>query len=82
MSQTTLSTDLVALAVTPQSTTHRRTRSRNERGMTTAEYAVGTIAAASFAGVLIKILTDPQIQATLLDLLLTILRYFLQIPGA
>lgn len=81
MSQTTLSTEVVALAV-PAKTTIRasRRRTRNERGMTTAEYAVGTIAAASFAGILIKILTDPSIRATLLELLLTILRHFMQIP--
>ncbi len=34
-------------------------RSRlSERGMTTAEYAVGTVASCSFAGVLIKLLTS------------------------
>lgn len=80
MSQTTLSTELVALAGPATITTGRR-RTRNERGMTTAEYAVGTIAAASFAGILIKILTDPSIRATLLELLLTILQHFMQIPG-
>ena len=79
MSQTMLSTESAAIAL-PAVVGPRR--SRNERGMTTAEYAVGTIAAASFAGILIKILTDPSIQATLLDLLLTILRHFMQIPGA
>lgn len=79
MSETTLSTDLVAPAA--PATTGRR-RNRNERGMTTAEYAVGTIAAASFAGILIKILTDPSIRATLLELLLAIFRHFMQIPAA
>jgi hypothetical protein len=79
MSQTRLSTELVAPAL-PATT--GRCRTRNQRGMTTAEYAVGTIAAASFAGILIKILTDPTIQATLLELLLTILRYFMQVPAA
>ena len=33
-------------------------RSRDERGMTTAEYAVGTVSACSFAGILYKILTS------------------------
>lgn len=32
-------------------------------GMTTAEYAVGTIAAAGLGGLLIKILTSPEMQA-------------------
>lgn len=79
MSQTMLSTDLVSLALSAPNV--KRRRRRDERGMTTAEYAVGTIAAASFAGILIKIFTDPQIQATLMELLLAILRHFLQIPG-
>jgi hypothetical protein len=30
---------------------------RDEQGMTTAEYAVGTVSACSFAGILYKILT-------------------------
>jgi len=33
-------------------------RDRDERGMTTAEYAVGTVSACSFAGILYKILTS------------------------
>ena len=36
---------------------------QDESGMTTAEYAVGTIAAASFGGILLKMLTSPEIQA-------------------
>jgi len=34
----------------------------NEEGMTTAEYAVGTIAAAGLGGVLLKLLTSPEVQ--------------------
>ncbi|NBO26586.1 MAG: DUF4244 domain-containing protein [Actinobacteria bacterium] len=34
----------------------------NEQGMTTAEYAVGTIAAAGLGGVLLKLLTSPEVQ--------------------
>jgi len=33
-------------------------RPRDERGMTTAEYAVGTVSACSFAGILYEILTS------------------------
>ncbi|MFD2083257.1 Protein of unknown function [Actinopolymorpha cephalotaxi] len=40
----------------------------DERGMTTAEYAVGTVAAASFAGLLIKLLTSSEVQQLLLKL--------------
>jgi hypothetical protein len=36
---------------------------RAESGMTTAEYAVGTIAAAGLGGVLLKLLTSPEFQA-------------------
>lgn len=32
--------------------------SRNEAGMSTAEYAVGTVSACGFAGVLYKVLTS------------------------
>ncbi|HWL98911.1 MAG TPA: DUF4244 domain-containing protein [Nocardioidaceae bacterium] len=37
-------------------------RSRDERGMTTAEYAVGTVASCGFAGVLVKLLNEPWVQ--------------------
>lgn len=33
-----------------------------EAGMTTAEYAVGTVAAAGLGGILIKLLTSPEVQ--------------------
>lgn len=33
-----------------------------DNGMTTAEYAVGTIAAAGLGGVLLKMLTSPEVQ--------------------
>jgi len=48
--------------------------------MTTAEYAVGTIAAVSFAGILIKILTDPTLQQLLLQLIVFLIKLFW--PGA
>lgn len=35
----------------------------DDSGMTTAEYAVGTFAAASLGGVLLKMLTSPEIQS-------------------
>lgn len=39
------------------------TKFRNdEQGMTTAEYAVGTVAAAGLGGVLLKMLTSPEVQ--------------------
>jgi len=40
---------------------HRETFS-NDEGMTTAEYAVGTVAAAGLGGLLLKMLTSPEVQ--------------------
>jgi hypothetical protein len=38
---------------------------RRDAGMNTAEYAVGTLAAVAFAGLLLKVLTSAQVQAAL-----------------
>ena len=38
---------------------------RGDEGMNTAEYAVGTLAAVAFAGVLLKVLSSPNVQAAL-----------------
>lgn len=35
---------------------------KNQEGMTTAEYAVGTVAAAGLGGLLLKMLTSPEVQ--------------------
>jgi hypothetical protein len=43
----------------------RATRRSADAGMTTAEYAVGTLAAVAFAGLLLKVLTSAQVQAAL-----------------
>lgn len=48
------------------------TRSRNQRGMVTAEYAAGTLAAVSFGGVLLKIITDPQLREHLMQIIMRI----------
>ena len=40
-----------------------------DAGMSTAEYAVGTIAAVGFAGVLFKVVTSSKVQAALSDLI-------------
>jgi len=40
----------------------------SDEGMTTAEYAVGTLAAVGFAGLLIKVLTSVAVLALLEDL--------------
>ena len=43
----------------------RRWRAARDEGMTTAEYAVGTLAAVAFAGVLLKVLTSSGVQSAL-----------------
>jgi hypothetical protein len=50
---------------------------QDDRGMSTAEYAVGTIAAAAFAGLLFKIVTSDEVRA----LLLGIIQRALQLTG-
>lgn len=40
-------------------------RLRGDQGMNTAEYAVGTLAAVAFAGILLKVLTSGSVQAAL-----------------
>jgi hypothetical protein len=44
-------------------------RMRGESGMSTAEYAVGTLAAVAFAGVLLKVLTSGPVQSALTSLI-------------
>ena len=43
----------------------RLTREAAEAGMNTAEYAMGTIAAVAFAGLLFKVLSSAKTQAAL-----------------
>jgi hypothetical protein len=42
-----------------------RTRHRGDEGMTTAEYAIGTLAAVAFAGALLKVLSSDAIRNAL-----------------
>ncbi|WP_157248739.1 DUF4244 domain-containing protein [Nonomuraea typhae] len=42
-----------------------RTTTRPDAGMSTAEYAVGTLAAVAFALLLFKVINSPEVQATL-----------------
>jgi hypothetical protein len=43
----------------------RLRRSANDAGMTTAEYAVGTVAAVAFASVLFKVVQSAQVRTAL-----------------
>lgn len=51
-----------------------RTRLSGDAGMSTAEYAVGTIAAVAFAGVLFKVVSSPGVQAALTAIIQRALR--------
>ena len=44
-------------------------RLSSDRGMTTAEYAVGTVAACGFGGILYKILTSDEVVKMLKEIL-------------
>jgi hypothetical protein len=44
-------------------------QSRSDEGMTTAEYAVGTVAACGFGGVLYKVVTSPTVLGLMEDLI-------------
>jgi hypothetical protein len=46
-----------------------RLRATADAGMSTAEYAVGTIAAVAFAVVLYKVVTSGEVQAELADII-------------
>ena len=49
---------------------HRLThRLRGDAGMNTAEYAVGTLAAVAFAAILLRVLTSPNIQKALTEII-------------
>ncbi|WP_049558467.1 DUF4244 domain-containing protein [Nonomuraea sp. SBT364] len=47
----------------------RCTGPQRDRGMSTAEYAVGTIAACAFAALLFKVVTSPEVQEMLSSLI-------------
>jgi hypothetical protein len=49
-------------------------RLRGDAGTNTAEYAVATVAAVAFAGVLLKVVTSPQVQDLLLAIVSRALR--------
>ncbi|MEU6233183.1 DUF4244 domain-containing protein [Kitasatospora sp. NPDC047058] len=44
-------------------------RGRSDAGMTTAEYAVGTLGACALAAALYKVVTSPTVVSTLTELL-------------
>ncbi|MDQ1719328.1 MAG: hypothetical protein QOE89_3281 [Pseudonocardiales bacterium] len=50
-------------------TSTRLTVLGNDTGMSTAEYAVGTVAAVAFAAVLYKVVRTPAVQSALTDII-------------
>jgi hypothetical protein len=48
---------------------NRERQLTHDAGMTTVEYAIGTLAAVAFAGVLFKVLTSEAVQAALAGLI-------------
>ncbi len=53
-----------------------RTRGRNERGMVSAEWAVGIIAAIAIAGVLLTVVTSGPVEKALLAFVLMVIGNF------
>ena len=49
---------------------------RGERGMVSAEWAVGIIAAIAIAGVLLAVVTSGPVEKAILDFILTVIRAF------
>jgi hypothetical protein len=54
-------------------------RLSSEDGMSTAEYAVGTCGAVGLAGILVKVLTSPEILEVIKAIIIGVLKMFL--PG-
>ena len=52
---------------------------RDQRGMTTAEYAVGTVATVSMVGVLIGILNNPDFSRILWEIVKAIIQVILRV---
>lgn len=53
-----------------------RLRGEDDRGMVSAEWAVGIIAAVAIAGVLLAVVTTGSVQDALLDFILSVIRGF------
>jgi hypothetical protein len=58
-----------ALLTLPARAAARVRHTAPDGGMTTAEYAVGTVAACGFGGILYKVITSPEILGLLRDVI-------------
>lgn len=54
---------------------------RDEKGMTTAEYAVGTVATVSIVGVLLSIISNPEFRKFLMSLIEVLLDLIIKVMG-
>ena len=54
---------------------------RSQRGMVSAEWAVGIIAAVAIAGVLLAVVTNGQVQDALLKFILSVIKGFVSIAN-
>lgn len=52
---------------------------RGQRGMVSAEWAVGIVAAVAIAGVLLAVITSGQVQEALLKFLLWVIKSFIEV---
>jgi len=57
-------------------TVARRHRGRDERGMVSAEWAVGIIAAVAIAGVLLSVVTSGPVEDAILRFILQVIKAF------
>lgn len=64
------------VAVCPSGRGSARRHTRNQRGMVTAEWAVGIIAAIAVAGVLLAIVTSGPVHDVLLKFILSVIHQF------
>ncbi|PKQ21945.1 MAG: DUF4244 domain-containing protein [Actinobacteria bacterium HGW-Actinobacteria-5] len=56
-------------------------RRRDQRGMTTAEYAVGTVATVSFVGIILAIINNPEFRDAIWKIVLVIIKVIIQAMG-
>ena len=56
-------------------------RRHNHRGMTTVEYAVGTVATVSFVGIILAIINNPEFRDAIWKIVLVIIKVIIQAMG-
>ena len=75
-STTTMSDLEVPVVETDSAADATEVSRRDERGMVSAEWAVGIIAAVAIAGVLLAVITSGPVQELLLKFILTVIQSF------